>query len=500
MEIAVIAICAFIVGLVIGILYARGPRQRLMAEAGALRSQLEEAKSREDEHKVHVRELLDRVKTEAQERLKEEKDDWREENERLMAEQDRRHKEAVAAQQQRFDETLARVSAQVKSATDDMLRQRQREFAESSQQNLGQIVTPLRETIDKMKQSMADSALRQTELSGQLKANIEQMIRQSEAARRSAEELTRAFKHGSKVQGDWGERVLSELLDGQGLTQGVHYDVQTYIRDAKGNIVTDAKGAMMRPDVILHLDQRREVIIDSKVSMTAFMDYVNAETEQERDRCLKLHVDSIRQHVKELATKDYSSYIQPPKVRMDYVIMFVPHSGALWAALNAQPDLWRKAMERNVFIADEQTLFAALRIISLTWTQIAQAQNHEKVYALAAEMLDRVGQFVKKYQALGKALEMAQKAYEDGDRKLQPTGQSILQTSAKLIKLGARQSDKNPLPQLTDIDDIPQIESQTLSLTQTGLETPSLTPPPLEDRELLAEENETNDHHTGSDR
>ena len=141
---------------------------------------------------------------------------------------------------------------------------------------------------------------------------------------------------------------------------------------------------------------------------------------------------------------------------MDYVIMFVPHSGALWTALNAQPDLWRRAMERNVFIADEQTLFAALRIISLTWTQIAQAQNHEKVYALAAEMLDRVGQFVKRYQALGKALEQAQRAYEDADRKLQPTGQSILQTSAKLIKLGAKASDKNPLPQLADIDDIPQ--------------------------------------------
>ena len=353
---------------------------------------------------------------------------------------------------------MNRVQAQVKSATDEMLRQRQKEFNEQSQQGLGQIVTPLRETIDRMKQAMADNALKQTALSGELKANIDVMIRQSEAARKSAEELTRAFKHGSKVQGDWGERVLSELLESQGLTQGVHFDVQTYIRDGQGNVVTDDRGAMMRPDVILHLDQRREVIIDSKVSMTAFLDYVNAETEAERDNCLRQHINSIRQHVKELSTKDYSSYIQPPKVRMDYVIMFVPHSGALWTALNAQPDLWRKAMDRNVFIADEQTLFAALRIVNLTWTQIAQAQNHEKVYALAAEMLDRVGQFMKRYQAIGKALESAVKAYEDGEKKLSPTGQSILQTSAKLIKLGARQSDKNPLPQLMDVDDIPAVE------------------------------------------
>ena len=236
--------------------------------------------------------------------------------------------------------------------------------------------------------------------------------------------------------------------------------MQTYLRDAKGEIVTTDEGAKMRPDVILHLDQRREVIIDSKVSMTAYLDYVNAETEDDRNRYLRQHIDSLQKHVKELSTKDYSAYVQPPKVRMSYVIMFVPHSGALWTALNAQPDLWRKAMDRNVFIADEQTLFAALRVISLTWTQIAQAQNHEKVFALANEMLDRVGQFMKKYQNIGKALEMAVKAYEDGEKKLQPTGQSILQTCAKLTKLGARQSDKNPLPELQDIDEIPLLTNE----------------------------------------
>lgn len=475
----VIAIVAFVLGLVIGMLAMRGGRQQQAAQADALRMQLDDAKAREESSRAHVRELIDNVKAEAQQRLKDEKEEWKTVSDERLAAQEQHHQEAMQAQQQRFEEMMAKVQAQLKSATDDMLRQRQKEFSESSQQGLGQIVTPLRETIDKMKQAMSDSALKQTELSGQLKANIEQMIRQSEAARQSAEELTRAFKHGSKVQGDWGERVLSELLDSQGLTQGVHYDVQTYIRDVQGNIVTDDRGAMMRPDVILHLDQRREVIIDSKVSMTAFMDYVNAETETERDRFLKQHVDSVWNHVKELSTKDYSSYIQSPKVRMDYVIMFVPHSGALWAALNAQPDLWRRAMEKNVFMADEQTLFAALRIINLTWTQIAQAQNHEKVYALAAEMLDRVGQFMKRYQAIGKALETATKAYEDGEKKLMPSGPSILQTCAKLTKLGAKQSDKNPLPQLMDIDDIPQI-------------------PPLT-REVSSDEHETDDYDTGAD-
>lgn len=377
-----------------------------------------------------------------------------------LDEKERVHREALQTQQRQFEETMEKVSAQMKVATDEMLKQRQKEFADASNQNLGQIVNPLRETIDQMKQVMAENTEKQTKMGGEMKANIENMMRQSEAAMKSADELNRTFRLGNRVQGDWGETILDELLESQGLKRGIHYDTQPYIRDAAGNIIHTESGSTMRPDVILHLDQRREVIIDSKVSLTAFMDYANATTEEERKRLLKAHIDSLKSHVRELSTKDYSAYIKPPKARMDYVIMFVPHSAALWTALNAQPDLWRNAMSQNVFIADEQTLFAALRIINLTWTQIAQAQNHEKVYALANEMLERVGQFMKKYDAIGQALKRATQAYEEGGNKLAPSGQSILTTCVKLQKLGAKQSDKNPIPQLTDIDNIPQIGSE----------------------------------------
>ncbi len=377
-----------------------------------------------------------------------------------LDEKERVHREALQTQQRQFEETMEKVSAQMKVATDEMLKQRQKEFADASNQNLGQIVNPLRETIDQMKQVMAENTEKQTKMGGEMKANIENMMRQSEAAMKSADELNRTFRLGNRVQGDWGETILDELLESQGLKRGIHYDTQPYIRDAAGNIIHTESGSTMRPDVILHLDQRREVIIDSKVSLTAFMDYANATTEEERKRLLKAHIDSLKSHVRELSTKDYSAYIKPPKARMDYVIMFVPHSAALWTALNAQPDLWRNAMSQNVFIADEQTLFAALRIINLTWTQIAQAQNHEKVYALANEMLERVGQFMKKYDAIGQALKRATQAYEEGGNKLAPSGQSILTTCAKLQKLGAKQSDKNPLPQIIDIDNIPQIGSE----------------------------------------
>lgn len=486
MPLIIAIMVALAAGVLIGFLAAKnksnkelsavsGERQTLATQVQMLEKQLSDARDEAlnrlqvakaeaakqlQQAKDEAGERLRQAKTEAEKQLQLTKDEAEARLQQAKAEARRSSEEALAEQEKRFNEVLAKMTAQLKSATDDMLKERQKEFADQSNQNIGQIVNPLRETIKSMNEVMGKSTVEQTRLAAMLKENIENVMRQSLAAKQSADELTRALKHGSKVQGDWGETVLDELLDSQGLVRGIHYDTQAVIRDAAGNTVKSADGATLRPDVILHLDKRREVIIDSKVSLTAFIDYVNADDEASRERFLKAHVESLQKHVKELSEKDYSSYIQPPKVRMDYVIMFVPHSGALWTALNAQPDLWRKAMEKNVFIADEQTLFAALRIVNLTWTQIAQTENHERVYALANEMLDRVGQFMKKYQAIGKALKTAATAYEDAGRKLQPSGQSILQTCAKLEKLGAKQSERNPLPAFTDIDEIPAIEEK----------------------------------------
>ena len=429
MEIIIYLICAAL-GIAIGFLLGRNRKKEseLEAQVKVLESQLETARLQ-----------ILKISEDSEQRLAESKNEWHEHTQQLLT-----------AQQAKFDETIGKVSAQMRDVTDQMLKKRQEEFAVSSNTSLGQIVNPLKETIDKMKEAMKENTIKQTEIGGEIKAQAINMMRQSEAARNSADELTRVFRHAGRVQGNWGEIILDELLETQGLTRGVHYDIQSSIRDAAGDVVRNADERSMRPDVILHLDQKRDVIIDSKVSLTAFMDYVNAQDEADRQRYLKAHVESLKKHVKELSTKDYSNYVKPPKVRMDYVIMFVPNTGALWTAITAQPDLWRNAMDSNVYIADEQTLFAALRIINLTWTQITQAQNHEKVFELANELMDRVGQFMGKYKGIGDALSKAMRAYEDGEKKLQPGGQSILQTCGKLKKLGARQSVRNPLPQLDD--------------------------------------------------
>lgn len=419
-------------GAAMGYLIARGRTSALEAQVAMLAQREREAQERADREIAIA------------------KDELRRDHQLDLSRLEAQHREAMAAQERQFNETSLRLTEQMKNATATMLKQRQEEFAAASNRDLGHIVTPLRETIASMKQAMDDNTVKNASMTSEMKATMESMMRHSQAAKESTDELARVFKFGNKLQGIWGETVLDELLQSQGLTPGIHYDPQPTMRDAAGNAIKGDDNESLRPDVILHLDQQRDVIIDAKVSLSAFIDYVGEEDTSRREQCLKAHVESINRHVKELARKNYSRYIQPPKVKMDYVIMFVPHSGALWTALNAQPDLWRRAMEQNVFIADEQSLYAALRIVDLTWTQIKQAQNHEKVYALANEMLTRVGLFWKHYEDMGKALENASKAWEKGRSKITSGGQSINTTATKLIALGAKNSDKNPLPQLPE--------------------------------------------------
>ena len=150
--------------------------------------------------------------------------------------------------------------------------------------------------------------------------------------------------------------------------------------------------------------------------------------------------------MKELSGKKYENYVKAPRETIDFVIMFVPRADALWRALAEKPSLWREAMEKGVYIADEQTLYAALRIIKLTWRQVQQAQNQQKVFELANEMLKRVGMFVKQMGDVGKALDNAQKAYQNGMSKFAEKGQSVLTTCRQLESLGAKQDKNNPLP------------------------------------------------------
>ena len=412
-------------------------RALLAAKADAertLQAQKEDAEHALLVQKEDAAKALKDYKEEVRRRHEQVLEETRQAYQKLIDEQDRRHQADTRAMEERFEGTVKMVKEQMVNTSDEMLKRRQEEFSSSSTRNIDSIVKPLKETIDKMKEEMAKNSTVQTNMSAEIKTNMEHMIRQSIAAQKSAEELTRAFKHESKTQGDWGEVVLSNLLRQQGFTEGKDFEVQAIMRDADGQTIRPADAENLRPDVLLHLDDKRDVIIDSKVSMTAFINYANAEDELLRRQYLRDHIRSIKDHVDELSAKNYTQYQVNP--HLDFVIMFVPQPPALWAATAEESSLWQDAMQKKVFIADEQTLYAALRIIRITWTHIDQEENHKKLYALAQEMIERTGNFLKEYDSVGKNLRDALDTFELSRKKLLPGGRSIGTTASQILALG----------------------------------------------------------------
>lgn len=428
----ILVVCSMIVGLVIGFLIEKINSGKINTRNEVLMSQLSE-KDKVFSETMSEKEKAFSLALSEKDRIMEQ----------VLERQDAHHRENMEAMQSRFDETVNKMKAQLEISTSDLLQRRQSEFEVSNAENMNRIVEPLNRTIKEMREVVADNTMKHTEFGGRLNANLQQVLAHSDAARKSADRLADALRGGGRIQGDWGETVLTELLESQGLQEDIHFDTQTFVRDADGNVISSADGRKLKPDVILHLDRERDVIIDAKVSLSAYIDYMQAETDELRAAALRAHVVSVEKHVTELVNKDYSSYMHNGHLGISYVIMFVPNTSALYAATSQKPDLWRKAMERGVYIADEQTLYAALKIIDMTWRQIAQAENHEKVFALAGEILDRVGAFVDKFTAIGKSIDTAKKSYDDAFAKLQDRGQSIPVTCSKLQKLGAKSKKRD---------------------------------------------------------
>ena len=438
---------------------------RLRTQVAELQSDLRHAEEDKERIQREATTALQQAKDEAAATLRQQKD---EAEKRLQAVRDeqKKHYDELTLQQkenadnslktlrEHFTEAFINLKKLTTDATDEMLRQRQSEFSEASQKSIDTILTPLRQKLDEMQKSLTDSRISQSELKASMHTEIENLMKQTALTAQSADELARALTHDAKYQGNWGERECEELLKHEGLRRGIEYETQVNIK------YTDNQGRQrdFRPDFILHLDSKRDVIIDAKVSLTAFKDYCNAQTDDERKACLKRHVQSVQDHVRELAEKDYAAYLQAGKT-MSFVIMFVPITGALWTSLQEQPDLWQRAMDQGVYIADEQTLFAALSIVKMTWTTYTQLERYQEVFKQAEVLVDRVGEFYERFKKVGAALDKAKESYNSCSDKLEDHGQSIIVAARKMNQLGVKMSGKHPLPAVTDVDNIPALEA-----------------------------------------
>ncbi len=392
--------------------------------------------------RAHMRQAKEEARTYAQELLSAKEQAHRE----AIASLESHHQQALLSEQQRYEEMLAKVSAEMKATTEQMLRQRQSELQESNSLHMQQIVSPLKDTIQRMETALKENRSTQETSTEAIKEKIATLVSTTMKVSDSAERLSNALTSENKTQGNWGEQKIESLLTSIGLERGLEYDAQEYLRDAAGNIiVSDESSRRMQPDIILHLDETRDLIIDSKVSLNAFVDYTNADDDQGRSVALAGHLRSVRNHVKELSKKNYAAYVRSPRQSVDFVMMFVPVDGALQLALSADPTLWREAMNQGVFIVGEQNLYAALRAVQVTWTTIKQNANNKAICDTAEELLNRVGDFMEKFNDLGKRLEKVNEAYESVSKKA-TSGQSVLGSARKLVKLGAKASTVHPPP------------------------------------------------------
>ena len=354
----------------------------------------------------------------------------------------------AAERDRRFQEQLRLVQEQLQNATREMLGRRSQELSQKNNEQMAAIIAPLKDSIREMRVAMDQSRDAHAKNTASLERAIEEVMKRAGEIGTEADKLASALRGENKVQGNWGELILDELLESQGLTEGIHYEKQATLRDSRGNaLLNEETGRRMIPDTILHYPDGKDAIIDSKVSLTAFVDYQNAETDEARAEALQRHLRSVRQHVAELARKDYSAYIKPPRQALNYVIMFVPNEGALQLALAGAPELWREAFSKGVFITGEQNLTAALRIIQIAWTQVRQAQNQEAIYGTARMLLDRVADFITHFENVGQKLQDASEVYRKAADKLKDGRLSVVGAANKLIKLGAKASPKKTIPE-----------------------------------------------------
>jgi DNA recombination protein RmuC len=352
---------------------------------------------------------------------------------------------------QQMTEELQRNEARFKNMAQQLLEQSASKLKEQNTETMTGITQPLKDAIANMQKAINDNQKESAAHSASFREQMLMMMQQTQQLGEKAESLTNVLRRDNKVSGNMGEIILGDLLTSQGLTEGIHYEVQARLRDELGRPMKhDETGREMQPDVILHYPQGQDAIIDSKVSLVAYEKYVNAESPEDKERYLQDHVKSVRQHVNELARKDYSKYVKNGRDVVDFVIMFVPFESSLQLALANDPTLWREAFEKKVFVTGEQNLLGILHMIHIAWVQNQQAENQEKVFGLAEQLLDRLGDFVQRYNDLGTKIEAVQKAYDNTNNKLITGRQSVTQKAQELITLGAKENPnrKIPLPEV----------------------------------------------------
>ena len=309
-------------------------------------------------------------------------------------------------------------------------------FKKQSAESIGELLKPIREKFTEFGDAVRESRKEALQQNAELKEHIRGVMDRSNAVGEEARNLANALTGYSKVQGDFGEMLLTDVLKNSGLQEGVHFFTQGVMTDSSGHEIKSESGRTMIPDVMVFYPDDTTVIIDSKVSLNAYKDWMNAEKVEDRKRLAKAHVESVRKHVDELKTRDYASYIPADRRKVNYNLMFIPVEGAFRLMLEEDPMLWQVAKDNNVLIVSQMTLIIVLNMIQMAWKQANQEKNIAEVYKTAEELMSQLNGWMANYVKIGESLEKAMSSFEESTSKLKDSNQSVMKKIQKLEKLG----------------------------------------------------------------
>ena len=361
-------------------------------------------------------------------------------------------------QEMAYKSQLDLLREQMKTTSETVLKARQQELGERNREQVSKIVDPLQKSLKDMQDALLLSKEQQKEALARLDETIKLNMKQSASLGETADRLTRALTGEVKVQGNFGELKLKQLLEDLELKEGEQFDTQETLRDKAGRGLRGDDGRGMIPDFILHFPNNRHFVVDSKMSLTDYERYMNAEDgTPEKSAYLKAHIESVRAQVKRLAKKEYTKYLPEGYNRLNFAIMYVPIEGALNLALLNDTTLWHEAYEQGVMILGPQTMYMNLRVLEMMWTQVRQLNNQQAMIDAANLVIERVQDFGMRFADVEASMNDTIKKINRLKITTAESGPSIITAAKSLIKAGAKENKRKK--SLCDMDDSLFIES-----------------------------------------
>ena len=359
----------------------------------------------------------------------------------LLTRQHARQMEMLTAKYEQQNEALRQeMMLQFNVLASDVLKRNSESLKEANSEQIDALLRPLKENIESFKKTISEGYVKESSSRKLLEVQIERLVKLNETIGEEARNLTSALKGNSKVQGDWGEMILETLLENAGLERGINFETQL-TRDSGGNVLKNDEGKLLRPDVLIKLPDNHSIIVDSKVSLTAFVDYCNAEDENVRIVAGKKHLQSVYAHIDELYAKMYQNNL---KGAADYVMMFIPNESAYIAAVQLDINLWKYAYERGVIIVSPTHLFSVMSIVSQLWRQDKQNRNAMMIAERGGKLYDKLVLFMDSFEKVGKSIDDAMTSYNKSFNQLRTGKGNVLRQAEDMKALGAKASKSLP--------------------------------------------------------